>query len=180
MDAHKTTPWQWLRETRGQWYRELLLPVGAGIALAQFLTIALALHSDHRFLLFVVVASAGFVFLRTMALLVRLSQEDAAAKSCISRRDLQELFIPLLLSIALYTAIAPGARFVAFIALASLPHLALLAYLAGRYAAGALPALALPPLPTFESIGAPVLELGRALKTVAVRAWSVEKLPQIS
>ena len=147
--------------------------------MAQFLTAAFALRSGHRFLLLIIMAATAFALLRTAALLVRLSQEHAeGAQTILSKRDLIELFGPQIAAVLLYAAIAPGARYGLFFAAISLPHLGLLVYLARRYATEALPAVTLR-LPTFETIGTPVLQFVRAVKTVVVSAWSVEKVPQI-
>ena len=179
MEATETTPWQWLREAWASHRFELLLPIGGGVALAQFLTAAFALRSGHRFLLLVIVAATAFALLRTAALLARLSQERAeGAQTRLSLHELKELFLPQLAAMLLYAAIAPNARFGLFFAAISLPHLALLIYLARRYAAETLPAITLR-LPTFETIGAPALQFVRAIKTAVVSAWSVEKVPQI-
>jgi len=179
MSETETTPWQWLREAWASHRFELLLPVGGAVALAQFLTATFALRSGHRFLLLIIMAATVFALLRMAALLVRLSQEHAeGAQTTLSKRDLVELFLPQIAAVLLYALIAPTLRYGLFFAAISLPHLALLAYLARRYAAEALPAITLR-LPTFETIGAPALRFARAVKTVVVSAWSVEKVPQI-
>ena len=194
MRETETTPWQWLRETWESRPFEFLLPAGCAVALAQFLTAVFALRSGHRFLLLLVMAATAFALLRTVALLVRISQEYAnGVDSRLSKRDLWELFAPQLAALVLYVLIAPGVRFELFFAAISLPHLLLLGYIARRYAAEALPVLQMPlpriafvvpaiprsvPL-ALEMIGAPALQLVRAVKTAVVSAWSVEKIPQI-
>jgi hypothetical protein len=177
------TPQAWAREAWAQSQLELLIPVAAGLAVAQFMIAFFALRSYHHVLLWACLLGVGFAMIRSFMFLYRLSADSRAGLLTeLSGRDLRWLFLPPVMSALLYGAIAPNYWLGIFFIFASMPHFIFVLYLARRYARLApvfeglsmpnipgigqlpsLPALKLPQL-SFEAIGLRVLAIAAAVK----------------
>ncbi len=182
------TPQEWARETWAESQIELLIPVAAGLAVAQFMTAFFALRSSHQILLWVCLFGIGFAMIRSFMFLYRLSADSKANLITeLSGQDLRWLFLPPVASAILYGMIAPNAWLGMFFVLASLPHFVFVLYLAKRYAhlSPLLEGIKLPSsvkipsvqLPSFETIGSGVLNATATVKKLLPSSSLTRGLP---
>jgi len=135
MDEIEPTPLQWAKDAWRTSPLEVLLPAAMGLILTQGLLAAFALRSHHYFLLALCFMALGFSIARSCAFFYRLSRSQAEETEVeLTTQDLYELFLPLIGTVTLYGAIAPNFWLGTIFALISLPHFALLIYLAKRHA----------------------------------------------
>ncbi len=174
------TPQEWARGAWAESQLELLIPVAAGLAVAQFMIAFFTLRASNQVLLWACLLGVGFAMIRSFMFLYRLSADSRAGLLTeLTGRDLRWLFLPPVASALLFGIIAPNYWLAFFFAFASLPHFIFVLYLARRYARlspllegvslpampkiPALPALSLPRF-SFESIGSAVLGGVAAIK----------------
>ena len=133
MDEHQNL----LEIGKSMWRRsplDVLVPAATGLAVVQFVTTLMVLRSSPQLVAVVCLAAAAFASAQALRFLYRLAKQDGARE--LTLQDVRNLFLPFLLSVALYAFVAPTERLGLFVALMSLPHLFALLYLMGRYTGG--------------------------------------------
>ena len=135
MDDKHVLPHTWAKEAWRTSRLEVLIPATVGLALGHLALAILGLRSAHTFFLYISIGAAAFAAVRTFAFLYRLSEhERAGLRVALNERDIQELFLPIILSVVMYGIIAPNMMLGVIFACISIPHAAMLAYLAITYA----------------------------------------------
>lgn len=134
MEESYPTPKQWIRESWNTSRLDLLEPAVYGLAGGQLLMALLGLRSVHTVFVMLCLAASVFAAYKTVALMRRMRADCARdTRTTLTHRDTQELFVPLILSMAVYGIIAPNAGLGIIFAAITAPHLCALLYLVTRY-----------------------------------------------
>jgi hypothetical protein len=166
MEETYPSPWSYAQDLWRNSRIEFLVPIAAGAALSQFMLALFALRSYHSLFLLVCFIAVGFATLRTLTFLYQFSTDRAKGTSTpLSTREVQELFLPMLLSVVVYGIIAPNYLLGIIFALISLPHALSLLYIIKRHST-------LPPAQPALPIASPVRALASRLAASAIRAFS--------